>query len=287
MARKMNKRQSAEQLTIGAKVDCTALYIRVSTDKQAEEGFSLEAQKEKLFAYATAQGWNVCTNHIYVDAGVSGKTTDRPAYQRMIAAAHNGDIQRIATTKLDRLSRNTSDFLQLVEDMERVGCALAILDLNIDTGTPTGKLVATVLAGIAEWERKQINERVMSGKTQKAQEGGYNGAQCPLGYKYDNGAFAVDSSAAYWVREVFSRFVSGQAMSKIAADLNDAGATTAKGGKWYAGTVRYILQNGFYAGLSQWDGCEVEGNHPAIISRGLYEYAHQRLKSIKPGPVAA
>jgi hypothetical protein len=78
-----------------------------------------------------------------------------------------------------------------------------------------------------------------------------------------------------------------QGMSKIAADLNAAGATTARGGAWYAGTVRYVLQNGFYAGLSQWDGCEVMGNHPAIISRELYEQAHSRLQAIKPGRVAA
>lgn len=286
MARKYSKRQQSDQLDLGVKVAATALYIRVSTDLQAEEGFSLDAQQEKLLAYAGAQSWNVAADHIYIDAGASAKTTNRPQYQAMIAAAHAGAIHRIVVTKLDRLSRNTSDFLQLVEDMDRIGCALVILDLNIDTGTPTGKLVATVLAGIAEWERKQINERVMSGKVQKASEGGYNGSADRLGYDYENGVFTPNDQAPT-VERIFADFVAGQGMSRIADQLNAAGATTAKGGKWYAGTVRYVLQNGFYAGLSQWDGCEVAGNHPAIISRDLYEQAHSRLQAIKPGRVAA
>ena len=143
-----------------------------------------------------------------------------------------------------------------------------------------------MLAGIAEWERKPINERVMSGKVQKASEGGYNGSADRLGYDYENGVFTPNDQAPT-VERIFADFVAGQGMSRIADQLNAAGATTAKGGKWYAGTVRYVLQNGFYAGLSQWDGCEVAGNHPAIISRDLYEQAHSRLQAIKPGRVAA
>ena len=77
MARKMNKRQSAEQLALGAKVDVTALYVRVSTERQVEEGFSLDAQKERLQAHCVAQGWSVDAKHIYIDAGVSGTSTEK------------------------------------------------------------------------------------------------------------------------------------------------------------------------------------------------------------------
>jgi site-specific DNA recombinase len=141
---------------------------------------------------------------------------------------------------------------------------------------------------MAELEASMISERVSSGRKQKASEGGYNGSRCPLGYKYNNGAFTVDPSASYWIREIFTRFAAGQGMSKIADDLNAAGAVTAKGGKWYAGTVRYILNNGIYAGLAQWDGTEKQkqGNHPSIISKELYEQAHARLQALRPGPMA-
>lgn len=286
MARKYTKRQSAEQLELGAKVDVTALYIRVSTEKQADEGFSLDAQRERLTAFCQAQGWAVDTKHIYIDAGVSGKTTDRKQFQAMVDAARQGDVNRIVAMKLDRIARNVKDFLSIVDDLKVAGCDLVLIKESFDTSTPHGKFALTMFAAMAELEASTITERVMSGKAQKASEGGYNGSQCPLGYKYDNEVFTVDSSASYWIREVFSRFVAGQAMSKIAADLNDAGAITAKGGKWYAGTVRYVLQNGFYAGLTQWDGVEVKGSHDAIISRELYEQAHVRLKALKPGPTA-
>lgn len=287
MARKLTKRQSAEQLTLGAKVDVTALYIRVSTERQAEEGFSLDAQQERLQAFCQAQGWTVDAQHIYVDAGISGKSTDRTAFQRMMETARQGEVNRIVAMKLDRIARNVKDFLGIVDELKAAGCDLVLIKESFDTSTPHGKFALTMFAAMAELEASTITERVMSGKAQKASEGGYNGSRCPLGYQYTNSAFTVDSSAAYWVREVFNRFVNGQAMSKIASDLNAAGAVTAKGGAWYASTIRTILLNGFYAGIAQWDGVEIEGNHPTIISRDVYDQAQRRLDAIKPGPMAA
>lgn len=283
MARK-SKKQSAEQLALGAKVEVTALYIRVSTERQVEEGYSLDAQEKRLGAYCQAQGWDVDAKHIYKDAGISGKSTHREQFQAMMQAAKSGEITRIVAMKLDRIARNVKDFLGIVDELKVAGCDLVLIKESFDTSTPHGKFALTMFAAMAELEAATITERVMSGKAQKAQEGGYNGAQCPLGYKYDSGVFTVDSSAAYWVREVFNRFVTGQTMSGIATALNDAGAPTAKGGAWYAGTVRYVLQNGFYAGLTQWDGSEEKGSHPAIIDPETYEAAHSRLQNMRRGP---
>jgi site-specific DNA recombinase len=285
MARKMNKRQSAKQDVLNLE-GYTALYIRVSTERQAQEGNSLAAQEKRLRDYCSAHGWNVADHHVYIDAGISGKSTERAAFQAMMQAAKDGLIVRVVAVKLDRVARNTKDFLATVETLQSYKCSLALIQEGFDTGTPQGKFAITMFAAMAELEASMISERVSSGRKQKALEGGYNGSRCPLGYQYTNGVFTVDSSSAYWVREIFNRFIAGQGMSKIADDLNAAGAATAKGGKWYAGTVRYVLQNGFYAGLAQWDGQEEKGNQPAIISRELYEQAHSRLEGIKPGPVA-
>lgn len=269
---------------MGAKVEVTALYIRVSTERQAEEGYSLDAQEKRLGAYCQAQGWDVDAKHIYKDAGISGKSTHREQFQAMMQAARSGEITRIVAMKLDRIARNVKDFLGIVDELKAAGCDLVLIKESFDTSTPHGKFALTMFAAMAELEAATITERVMSGKAEKASEGGYNGAQCPLGYQYANGTFAVDSSAAYWVREVFNRFVAGQTMSGIATALNEAGAPTAKGGAWYAGTVRYVLQNGFYAGLTQWDGVEERGDHPTIIDLETYEAAHSRLQNIKRGP---
>lgn len=286
MARKLTKRQVVKQDGLNLE-GYTALYIRVSTERQAQEGNSLAAQEKRLRDYCSAHGWNVSDDHIYIDAGVSGKTTDRERFQAMMQAAGDGRIVRAVAVKLDRVARNTKDFLATVETLQKDGCSLALIQEGFDTGTPQGKFAITMFAAMAELEASMISERVSSGRKQNAAEGGYNGSRCPLGYQYANGTFTVDSSAAHWVREVFGRFNAGQAMSKIAADLNAAGATTARGGEWHASTVRTILLNGFYAGLAQWDGVETQGNHAAIISRELYEQAQSRLDAIKPGPVAA
>lgn len=275
------KRQTATQ-KLGLVTDCSALYIRVSTDRQANEGFSLDAQRERLDAYCVAQGWTVCPDHIYVDAGESGKSVERPEYQRMMAAIATGDVRRIAAVKLDRLSRNTKDFLGLLDYCDDHNVGIVSIAESFDTSTPVGRAVVTVLMAFAELERKQIAERVMSGKRQKSIGGGYNGSAAPLGYSYANGAFTPNGDADT-VRSIFDWFVSGESMLGIVRTLETAGAKTAKGGKWNTATVRYILRNGLYAGLAQWDSVEQQGAHAAIIDIATYEQAQQRLANLKPG----
>lgn len=283
MARKLVKR-TGKQLEFGQKVDCTALYIRVSTEKQADEGFSLDAQKTRLTAYCEAQDWFVCANHIYVDAGISGKSTvGRDSFNAMMQAAKDGSVKRVVAIKLDRIARNTKDFLAIVDTLQGYGCDLVLMKESFDTSTPQGKFALTMFAAIAELEASTITERVMTGKSEKAEQGGYNGAQCPLGYTYADGKFEIDTNQAATVRDIFGSFVNGQSMASIAAALNAGNVKTAKGGQWYTSTVKYVLTNGFYCGLAQWDKVETLGNHPAIVSRKTYEDAHNRLVSIKPG----
>ena len=282
MARKINKRKEETARLISE--NNTALYIRVSTEGQAEEGYSLAAQEERLRAFCTAQGWTVNADHIYIDAGISGKSTARPAYQDMMRAAAEGRIGRIVAIKLDRIARNTKDFLHTVDLLSKLGVDLILIKESFDTSTPHGKFALTMFAAIAELEASQITERMMSGKVQKASEGGYNGSQCPYGYEYIDGEFKPTADAQTVV-DIFHTYVNdGGSMSGIAKGLNEGNVPTAKGGKWYAGTIRYILSNGFYAGLAQWDGQEVAGAHKGIISHSTYEAACKRLRNAKPGP---
>ena len=285
MARKMAKR--FKQLELGQKVDCTALYIRVSTEKQPEEGFSLDAQESRLRAYCEAQQWQVCADQIYVDAGVSGKSVvGRDGFNAMMQAAKDGEIKRVVAIKLDRIARNAGDFLAIVKELQGYGCDLVLIKESFDTSTPQGKFALTMFAAIAELEASTITERMMSGKAQKASEGGYNGSQCPLGYTYDVGVFTIDTKQAVTVRDIFLSFVNGQTMASIAKALNAGNVPTVRGGRWHTETVKYILKNGFYCGLAQWEDTEVMGSHPAIITREVYESAHERLRTLKPGKQA-
>ena len=140
MTRKIIKgKQAATQGDLALPYTCTALYVRVSTQSQADEGFSLEAQQERLEAYCKAQGWHICSNHIYIDAGVSGKTTERPQFQAMLEAAQAGKVQRIVAMKLDRMARNVREFLATVDQLKAWGCDLVLVKESFDTSTPHGR----------------------------------------------------------------------------------------------------------------------------------------------------
>lgn len=254
----------------------TALYIRVSTDKQAEEGYSLDAQRAKLDAYCAAMGWYVNAAAVYVDAGLSGKTTARPAFQAMLQDAKAGKFQRVVSVALDRLARSTRDFLSIVDVLDKANVAIVLLKQNFDTGTPQGRFALTIFAALAELEAETISERTMTGRVEKARQGGFNGAPVPFGYDYDGNAFTVNVHGAT-VRRIFGDYLAGGAINRIADSLNAERIPTATKAKWYASTVSYILHNGFYAGLVQYDGQEVDGAHAALVARADYEAVQAKL----------
>ena len=285
MARNTTKRTSkaARQAALGAG-GATALYIRVSTDKQANEGYSLDAQREKLQAYCLAQGWAADDAHIYVDAGQSGKSTDRPHYQRMLQAVAAGDVRRIVAVKLDRLSRNTRDFLGLLDYCDEHACGIVSIAESFDTSTPVGRAVVTVLMAFAELERSQIADRMQSGRDEKARQGERNGAPVPYGYTYNGGQWAAQPDQSATVRRIFTEFNGGASLRGIAAMLNTAGVQAPRGRAWYPAQVSYILDNGLYAGLVQYKGAGVPAeNIPAIVGRADYDAAGARLAGLRRG----
>ena len=286
MARTNTKRTSkAKQAAFGVGGG-TALYIRVSTDKQAAEGYSLEAQREKLTAYCISQGWTATEAHIYVDAGQSAKSTDRPEFQRMIAAIAAGDVRRVVAVKLDRLSRNTRDFLGLLDYCDTHACGIVSIAESFDTSTPVGRAVVTVLMAFAELERSQIADRMQSGRDEKARQGERNGAPTPYGYKRDAaGAWGVHPDQAQTVRSIFTEFCAGGSLRGVAAALNAAGVPAPKGRAWYPAQVSYILDNGLYAGLVQYKGgAGVPAEDvPAIVDRATYDAAGVRLAQLRRG----
>ena len=285
MARKSTKRISKAKQTALAMEGATALYIRVSTDTQATEGYSLAAQHEKLTAYCTAQWWPAAEAHIYVDAGVSAKTTEREQFQAMLAAVAAGSVRRIVAVKLDRLSRNTRDFLGLLDYCDDHACGIVSIAESFDTSTPVGRAVVTVLMAFAELERSQIADRMQSGRDQKARGGERNGAPVPYGYAIAGDGWEVDAERADVVRRIFDQFNAGASLRGIAASLNADQVPAPRGRAWYPQAVGYILDNGLYAGLVQYNGREgIEQDAiPAIIKRTAYDAAGARLRTLRRG----
>lgn len=227
-----------------------AIYRRVSTDMQAEEGFSLEAQRNRLLAYAESQGWTVVAD--YCDEGYSAKSLDRPAMQQMINDIKDRKFDVVLVYRLDRLVRSVLDLHELLQLMERYDVRFKSATEIFDTTSATGRLFITLIATLAQWERETIAERVHMGQLKKAEQGGRNGAPAPYGYDLVDGKLVVNEEEAKWVRYIFDRYQSVGAQN-IARELNRRGIRTKKGEVWSDFSVRYVLRNPIYAGFVRWN----------------------------------
>jgi len=154
-------------------------YVRVSTDEQAREGLSLDAQEEKIKAYCTAKGWRLV--RIYRDEGFSGKDLNRPALQEMLRDLEADGIQAVVVAKLDRLTRSVRDLGYLIDDLFD-GVALASVEESLDTTTAGGRFVLHILGAVAQWERETISERTRSTLRFKRERGEWVG-RIPYGFR--------------------------------------------------------------------------------------------------------
>jgi len=159
----------------------TVAYLRVSTDKQADRGVSLDAQRAKVDAYAALFDLELVT--IEVDAGESAKSLNRPALGRALAMLRDGQAEALLVVKLDRLTRSVRDLCTLVERYFTKRAALLSVSEQIDTRTASGRMVVQMLTVIAEWERGTIGERTAVAMQHLAAQGRFcGGATAPYGY---------------------------------------------------------------------------------------------------------
>jgi DNA invertase Pin-like site-specific DNA recombinase len=163
----------------------TVAYLRVSTEKQADHGVSLDAQRAKAHAYAELYDLELV--EVIVDAGVSAKTLDRPGLQRALGLLRAGRADALLVVKLDRLTRSVRDLGALVEDYFGSGrWALLSVGEQVDTRTAAGRLVLNVLASVAQWEREATGERTSAALRHKAAAGEYTGGAVPYGFRLDD-----------------------------------------------------------------------------------------------------
>ncbi len=215
-------------------------YCRVSTDEQAREGVSLEAQQARIREFCLRQG--LALADVLIDAGVSAKTLDRPALQALLARVRAGDVGAVVVTKLDRLSRRTRDLLALVEDVLRPNAVeLVSLSEQLDTRTPAGVLMLTMLGAVAQMEREQIGERTRAALAYKRERGERLGTT-PLGFRTPSPGAPPepDQEELGAVRYILHRRAAGATFRRIALELTAQGVPTKRGRQWYDTTVRLI-----------------------------------------------
>src|SRR5690606_29362237 len=151
----------------------TAAYLRVSTEEQSREGYSIAAQRDRLLAFCRAQGWDVAG--IYVDDGYSGASLDRPQLKKLREDVRAGKVNLVLVWKVDRLSRRVSHLAQLVEEFDEHGCAFRSATEPFDTSHAAGRAFLQMLAVFAELERETIRERARHGIHQRIKEGHLHG----------------------------------------------------------------------------------------------------------------
>lgn len=212
-------------------------YIRVSTQGQAEEGVSLEAQKAKITAWCELNGYEL--QSVFTDAGLSGKTMNREGLQAALKAAGSG--MALVAYSISRLARSTRDMLDIAERLEAKGADLVSLTEKIDTTTAAGRMVFRMLAVLAEFEREQIGERTKSALAHLKARGEVYGP-IPFGYREIEGRLVEVKAEARVVAEIIRMRGRGAPLREIAHQLNTAGIDGKRGGRWHASTVRYVLK---------------------------------------------
>lgn len=219
-----------------------ALYLRVSTTEQAQEGYGLAAQRARCMAMITVKGWPEPVE--YADEGISGTKDerDRPGLAELLEAINEGEVNAVIVAALDRVGRSTSLVLRMVERMESAGADLVSCKESLDTSTPAGRFVLRMFASLAELERDNIVERTTGGRNERGKKDGEKGGRLPLGYIRLEGV-EIDQAAAETVKRIFALRKADMTLTAIAGDLNATGTPTRHGAKWYASSVREVLLN--------------------------------------------
>lgn len=253
-----------------------AIYTRVSTEDQAKEGFSLDAQKERLEAYCKARDWQIASK--YVDDGHSGRDVKRPAYQKMMAERDTWDT--ILVIKMDRIHRNSRNFMEMMDHLRDCGKDFVSATESLDTSTAMGRFVMDIIQRIAQLESEQIGERVYMGMSQKAKVGpGVLGFPAPLGYEILDGHLVVNEREASVVRDVFEMALRGKTMDEITKELNRSGTLTKRGRAWAPIKVYRVLHNPVYAGYLRWDGILRRAEHEPLVPVSTFNEVQGALRS--------
>lgn len=268
----------------------TGIYLRVSTEEQAKEGFSINAQKEKLTSYANINDWEIYD--FYIDDGISGKNiTDRPSVKRLIEDVKSGKVNNVLIYKLDRLTRSVKDLINLIELFEEHNCSFNSVTEKLDTSNAVGRMFIKIIGIFAEFERENLAERVSFGYEQKTREGNYTNTNGVNGYDYivGSGELVVNEVEKDIVNRIFDLYLEGTSMLKIAKKFNQEQVPTKRGGDWSQATIKSILTNPLYIGKirygvgkkNQNKAFKVDGTQECIIDEEKFYKTQEVMKKRK------
>lgn len=279
-----------------------AFYIRVSTEEQAEnpEG-SIRNQEDRLHQAVKLKNMDSRFGDVagvYVDRARSGKDTNRPELQRLLQAIRKREVTLVMVTELSRLSRSIKDFCEMWELMRASDCDFSSLRESFDTTTAAGEMVLYTIANIAQFERRQVSERLAANMLARSVRGLYNGGSVPVGYKLIEdkpGFLEIDEPMAEVVRAAFQAFLSHGTLSHAARAMNDQDHALRKqveggGGKmrlshFTVDNLQKMLRNKAYIGVREYkvksEMKEAKATWSAIVEHDVFERVQEILTANK------
>lgn len=277
-----------------------ALYTRVSTDMQVEAE-SLGTQEKQLREYCRYQ--QVAIHHVYTDAGISGAHTEnRPAFQQMMKDAREGKFNVVIVAKIDRISRNLSDLLDLIHTLEAHNVDFISISQQFDTSTPMGRLTLNILGSFAQFERDIIAERTRENMIERARNGKWNGGVVPYGFMVVEDRLEPEASEAEFVRMMYHEYLKQRSLRAVAIMLNARNAKPRYAHSFTGSSVKRILSNPVYRGASCYNKRRIDGTTsrarpksewilaedalPRIVSPETWEEVNRLLSAddgIRPG----
>jgi len=252
------------------KEEKVVIYTRVSTEDQAKEGFSLDAQRRRLESYCEARNWKIIER--YIDEGYSGRNIKRPAYSKMINELKTWDI--LLVMKMDRIHRNSRNFMEMMDLIRVNNKEFVSMTESLDTSTAMGRFVVDIIQRIAQLKSEQIGERVYFGMEQKAQtpvknldseRSPYLGFAHPYGYDYRDGKLTINEKEIEIVKRIFSNYLAGSSIKELVNKLNEEVVETKNKRFWQKETIAKILKNPLYCGYNRWNGIIKKSSHLAIV----------------------
>lgn len=261
-----------------------ALYVRVSTQEQAKEGYSIGEQTDRLKKYCEAMQWTVYK--IYVDPGYSGGDMERPGLQEMTKDVTAGAVDKVVVYKLDRLSRSQYDTLYLIEKVFLANDTdFVSMTENFNTSSPLGRAMIGFLAVFAQLEKDKINERMLMGKEARAKEGKWGGgSSVPIGYDYDpaTGALTVNEYEKMQILEAIDLFLKGTPLRTICNIFEEKGYTyrgkSGAVGVWDPKRLKYVFANKLYLGLMKYHDDWYPGEQDPIVDPETFDRLQKLLE---------
>ncbi|PKP60175.1 hypothetical protein CVT91_05525 [Candidatus Atribacteria bacterium HGW-Atribacteria-1] len=242
-------------------------YCRVSTNNQKEEG-TIELQEKSIKKYAEKNSCELVK--IFKDNGVSGgsELENRPGLAELFSYAEDDkEVEGVLIFKLDRLARDLYIQEHLIKKLEGLNKKLiSIKEPHLDSKDPMRKAFRQFMGIVSELEKAFITMRLSGGRINKAQRGGHAGGAIALGYKTKNKILIIDEKQAEIIKMIFKmKKYKRMGLREIARELNKNGVPTARGGKWYAGTIKYILENPLYKGMAHYKENNVKNKDLALF----------------------